>query len=248
MGDVADGYLAILGGVADVLRVGAGDVGKLLFEGVDDVAGFVERERGLGEIGDAIGIGHDEFGNFSNVGNNLSDVGSFAQSAFDLVVVAVANKDKRISLLGEFDGFDVDLGDQRARGVDDSQSSALAALANGGRNAVGGIDDALAIWNVVDFMNEDCAFFRQLIDDISVMDNFTADIDGSAEGFQSDLDDVDRAYYASAEASRLEQQDPLWGGGSLGVISVRDGIKQGCGHITQYTNLEILRTAEKEQR
>jgi len=148
-------------------------------------------------------------------------------------------------LLGELDGFNVDLGDERAGGVNDPEAAALAEFADGGRNAVSGVNDALAVGDVVDFMNEDCALFRQLIDDIAVMDDFAADIDGSAEGFKSDLNNIDRAHYASAEASRLEQQDPLLRGGSLGVVSVRDGIKQGCGHITQYTNGRGLKTAKK---
>ena len=60
VGHVAHGNLAVFGGVADVLRVGADDVGKLDLEGVNDVARLVERQRGLGEIGNAIGIGNLE--------------------------------------------------------------------------------------------------------------------------------------------------------------------------------------------
>ena len=40
---------------------------KLDFEGVDNVARLVERKRGLGEVGDAIGIGHLERLNLGNV-------------------------------------------------------------------------------------------------------------------------------------------------------------------------------------
>ena len=98
------------------------------------------------------------------------------------------------------------------------------------------INHPLAVRNVVDLMNKDRALFRQLVDDIAVMDDFAAHINGSAEGFQSDLHNVDRAHYAGAKASRLQQQDPFLSGGSLGVVSVRDGFEQGCGHITQYTN------------
>ncbi len=67
MGHVADGYLAVLGGVADVLRVGTGDVGKLELEGMDDVAGFVEAQSGLGEVGDPVGIGNLEGFDFLDI-------------------------------------------------------------------------------------------------------------------------------------------------------------------------------------
>jgi hypothetical protein len=35
--------------------------------------------------------------------------------------------------------------------------------------------------------------------------------------------------------------------GSPGVVSVRDGFKQDCGHITQYTNQLMVKTAKKSQ-
>jgi len=87
----------------------------------------------------------------------LGNVGSFAESSFDLIVVAVANQDERISLLGKLDGLDVYLGDQRASSVNDPEAAALAAFSNGGRDAMGGVDDTLAVGDVVYFMNENCA-------------------------------------------------------------------------------------------
>ena len=48
--------LAIFGGVADVLRVRAFDVGELSPQRFDDVFSLVEAERCLRQISDAIGI------------------------------------------------------------------------------------------------------------------------------------------------------------------------------------------------
>ena len=67
MGHVAHGNLAIFGGVTDVLRVRSDDMGKFDLEGVDDVARLVEREGGLGQIGDTVGVGKFERLNFGNV-------------------------------------------------------------------------------------------------------------------------------------------------------------------------------------
>ena len=75
-------------------------------------------------------------------------------------MVAVADEHQRIALLGEFDGLNMDLGDQRAGGVDDLETAAFAALADRRRNAVGRVNDALAIGDVVDFVDEDRALFR----------------------------------------------------------------------------------------
>ena len=145
----------------------------------------------------------------------------FAQRAFDLVVVAMADQHQRVALLGKLDRLDVDLGHQRAGGVNHLQAAALAALAHRGRNAVGRVDDALAVGHVVDFMDKNRALFRQLIHNIAVMDNLAAHVDGRAKGFQSDLDNVDRAHHAGAKAARLEQQHPLsdWGKSRRGYRS-----------------------------
>jgi hypothetical protein len=77
------------------------------------------------------------------------------------------------------------------------------------------------------------------------MHNLASYIDGRAKGFQSDLHNIDRAHHSGAEASRLQQQNPFLTGGSPGVVSVRDGIKQRCGHITQYTNASTEGTEDK---
>jgi hypothetical protein len=80
------------------------------------------------------------------------------------------------------------------------------------------------------------------------MHNLAAHVNGRAEGFQGDLYNIDRAHHSGAKASRLEQQDPFLTGGSLGVVSVRDGIKQRCGHISQYTKASTEGTADKRYK
>jgi hypothetical protein len=47
------------------------------------------------------------------------------------------------------------------------------------------------------------------------MDNFAADVDGRAEGVESNLDDVDSADYSGAEPSWFEQQHTLFTRGSV---------------------------------
>src|ERR1019366_10345193 len=93
-------------------------------------------------------------------------------------------------------------------------------------------------------MNKNSAFLSQLVHNIAVMYDFPADINWSAEGFQCDLDDIDRAHNACAKAARLEQQHPLLTRGSLGDVSVRDGIEDSNGHISKYTN-ECIEGIEK---
>ena len=126
----------------------------------------------------------------------------------------MADEHQRIALLGKLDGLDVDLGDQRAGGVDDLEIAAFAAARGPRAKRHGRVDDALAVGHVVDFVDEDRALFRQLIHNIAVMDDFAAHINGRAEGFKGDLDDVDGAHHAGAKTARLEQQNPLLARGS----------------------------------
>ena len=210
-------------------------LGNLIFERVDDVARLIQAQRGLGQVGDMVRVRHLERVDFLGAGNHLGDVRSFAQRAFDLVMVAMADEDQRIALLGELYGLDVDLGDQRTGGVDHLEAAALAALPHGRRNAVGRVDDPLAVGHVVDLVDEDRALFRQLVHHIAVMDDFAAHVDGGSEGLQGDFDDVDGAHHARAKAARLEQEDALLTGGSFAGITVGDGIKGSRSHYSIIT-------------
>ena len=140
-------------------------------------------------------------------------------------MVAMADEHQRVALPGKLDGLNVYLRHQRTSGVNDPEIAALAALAHRRRYAVGRVNDTLAIGNVVDLMDKDRALLCQLIHNVAVMHNLPPHIDGRAEGFESDLDNVDRADNAGAKASRLEQQDPFLTWGSPGVVTVRDGFK-----------------------
>jgi hypothetical protein len=109
-------------------------------------------------------------------------------------------------------------------------------LAHRRRNAVRGVDHALAIRNFVDLMHEDRALFRQLVHNKAVMHDLPAHIDGRAKGVEGDLDNVDGAHHAGAKAARLEQQNTLLAGGLIGAAKV--GIV--------YVKIKVLREQGKE--
>ena len=94
---VADGFLTILGRVADVVLGGIGDVGELFPERGDHDVGVVDAERGLGQIGDLVRVGDGEpldvLGGFDQ--DHL--VGSLAHGADDFVVSLVADQDDGVS-------------------------------------------------------------------------------------------------------------------------------------------------------
>ena len=162
----------------------------------------------------------------------MRHVGSFAQRALNLVVIAMADQHQRITLLGELDRLDVDLGDQRAGCVDDPQSAPFAALAHSRRNTVGGVNYTLTIRHVVDLVNKNGALFGQFVHNIAVVDDFAANVNRRAESLKRDLDDVDGTNNAGAKAARFEQKDPLLIGRCFALGAIGDRIKRSCSHTT----------------
>ena len=110
---------------------------------------------------------------------------------------------------------------------------------------MGAVDDALAVRNVIDLVDKDRAFFRQLVHNIAVMNDFTANIDWRAEGFESDFNDIDGTHHAGTKPSWFEQQNLLFTHGGVGRAVMRDGFNGNSSHISKYTNGRVKGTGEK---
>jgi len=123
----------------------------------------------------------------------------------------VADEDQRITFFGELNCFDVDLGDEGARSVDDAKAAVFAGLADFGGNAVGAVDDALAGGDFVHGVDENGAFALELLYHEAVVDDLFTDIDGRAEGLKGDSNDIDGADHAGAEAAGLQQEQVFLG-------------------------------------
>ena len=87
-----------------------------------------------------LGIGHLEVFDLLGMGDHEHPLGRLAHGAHHLVVVGVADEDDRVALARVADRFEVDLGHQRARGVDHAQAAPLGLLAHRRRDAVGAED------------------------------------------------------------------------------------------------------------
>src|SRR5690606_26251123 len=111
--------------------------------------------------------------------------------------------------------LDVHLGDQRAGGVEYLQAARLGFLAHGLGHAMGREHDDGAGGSLVELVDEDGALGAQVFDDVAVVDDFMAHVDGRAVQFERALDDVDGAVDAGTEAARLGQHDLGVGGGDV---------------------------------
>jgi hypothetical protein len=91
-GHLLDRRLAIGGGVADVVGAGTDDRREALAQAVDDRARLVDRQRGLRDVGELLGIGDLERVDVG-LGLHQHDVlGRLAHRALDLLVAVVADE------------------------------------------------------------------------------------------------------------------------------------------------------------
>ena len=105
-------------------------------------------------------------------------------------------------------GLAVDLGHQRAGGVELEEVARLRRRRHRFGDAVGGEDHRLVgRGNLVELLDEDRALGLEALDDIAVVHDLVADIDRRAVLSQRQLDDLDGAVDAGAEAARAAEED-----------------------------------------
>jgi hypothetical protein len=108
----------------------------------------------------------------------------------------------------------VDLGHQRAGGVDRVQPAAVGVGVDGGRHAVGAEDGDGALGDrVVELLDEDRPALAQLLDDVLVVHDLLAHVDRRTMQVERVLDRLHGAVDAGAIAARRRQQELLGGGG-----------------------------------
>ena len=181
--------------------------GNFSFRRGDDRAGLIDREGGLGDVGDPVGVVDLEV---VDIGLGLDQDGLLRRLAgrpLDLLVALVADQDDRVALGGELAGLDVDLGDQRAGRVDRAQPALLRVLVDAGRDAVGGEDDHLALGDLGLLLDEDRPALLELVHDVLVVDDLLAHVDGLAVEVERVLDRLHGAIDARAIAARRRKQD-----------------------------------------
>ncbi len=117
-------------------------------------------------------------------------------------MAGVADEEDVAPFLDQALGLAMDLGDERAGGVDIGQPAALRLGWHGLRDAVGGEDDRAIVRHFVQLVDEDRAHALEPFDDEAVVDDLVAHVDGCAETLERELDDLDGAIDAGAESAR----------------------------------------------
>ena len=213
---LADGHLAVGRGVTDVVGLRARDVREALAQPADDAVGLVHAEGRLRQVGDALGVVELERVDVL-LGLDEDEVaGRLAHRALDLLVALVADQHDRVALGGELLRLDVHLGHERAGGVDRLQPARLGVRVHRRRDAVRGEDHGLALGHLGLLLDEDRAALAQLLDDVLVVDDLLAHVDGRAVQLERALDRLDGTVDARAVAARGSEQQPIGGRGHRG--------------------------------
>ena len=167
----------------------------------------------------SLGIGHLERGDLVGGFDQDDALRRLAGRPFDLLVAVVADHHDRVAVGGEAAGGDVDLGHQRAGGVDRAQAARGGVLVHRRGDAVGGEDDDRALGHLGLLLDEDRAALGQLLDHVLVVDDLLAHVDRGAVQLERALDRLHGAVDAGAVAARGGQQDALGsrGGGGGGM-------------------------------
>jgi hypothetical protein len=169
----------------------------------DDVGGVVDRQRGLRDEGELVGVAHlerrDVLDGFDQ--QHLA-LGQLAHGADGLGVAGMADHDHLQAVLVVPLGLDMDLADQRAGGVDKSISrraaSAGTALGTPWAEKITGRSSGHSSSS----STKTAPLARRSVDHEAVVHDLVAHIDGRAPFLERHLDDLDRAVDAGAEAAR----------------------------------------------
>ena len=99
----------------------------------------------------------------------------------------------------------VDLGDERAGGVEEFEAAFLGLRRHRLGHSVGGEDDRHSVRHLVELGHEHRALGLEAVDDELVVDDLVADVDRSPVALQRQLDDPDRPVDSGAEAARARR-------------------------------------------
>ena len=180
------------------------------------------------------------------MGDHEHAVGRFAHRSHHLVVVGVPHQDDRVALARVADGLQVHLGHEGARGVDHPQAPPLRLVAHRRRDAVGAEDHGGVVRHLVQLVHEVGALGAQRLHDVPVVDDLLAHVHRRRADLQGQLDDVDGAVHARAEAAGAGKDDVLeqrYGRHAFSWVEVRTdaSIPEGRGRAQIVGSMETFR-------
>ena len=193
-------------------------------KGGDDIGGVIDAERGLSDIGQTSLITHGDTGHIvGRFDQQHIAIGQLAHGADRFGVACVADHDDLQACIGMALRLDMDLGDQRAGGIDIDHIARLRRRGHGFRHAMGGKDHRTVVGAFRQFLDKDRALVAQPVDDEFIVHDLMAHIDWGAPFLEGHLNDLDRPVHARAESARRGEVE---GQGRVGHAKSPNGLAQ----------------------
>ena len=197
--------LAVLCRIADIPDVRALNICKTLLKGRDDVLGVVHAQGGLGDVGHRGVRRQRQSRHIVDVLDQQHRAGNLAHGSLDLGMAGMADQDQGPALGHIALALVVDLGDQRAGGIEHRQAARGGLFLDAAGHAMGAEHGDRLRRNFRQILDEDRALVLQAFDHVFVVHDLVAHIDRRAVFLQRALHDLDRAHDARAKAARLRQ-------------------------------------------
>ena len=158
-------------------------------------------------VGELLGVAHLQPRHVLDGLHQVHLAGDLADRALDLGVAGMADQDDLAPANRVAPAFGMNLGDQRAGGVDHRQPALGRLLLHPFRHAVGAEHRHRAGRDFVELVDEHRPAGAQVLDHVPVVHDLVTDIDRRPVFLERALDDLDRPLHAGAEPARLGQND-----------------------------------------
>ncbi len=144
-------------------------------------------------------------GDLIDVLDQQDRAGNLAHGALDLGMAGMADQDQRAALGDVPLALIVDLGDQRAGGIEHRKPAGSGFFLDAAGHAVGAEHGHGAGRNLGEVLDEDRAFVLQALDHVFVMHDLVPDIDRRAVLLKRAFHDFDGAHDTGAKAAGLRE-------------------------------------------
>jgi hypothetical protein len=183
------------------------DLGEAPSQHADDLGGLVDGECRLRDVGDPCACRQQQRLGLGDVLHEHGRLGRLAHRADDLLVPRMADQDDGVPVGRIAPGLDVHLRHERAGRIDHVVVEPGGGGVHRRRDAVRREHDRRALRRLGLGVDEDRAPRFQLADDMDVVDDLLADVDGRAVVLEGELDRLDGALDAGAVAAGRGEED-----------------------------------------
>ena len=185
------------------------DLGKAALQRIDDVAGILDRQCRLGQIGELVCVaGRQSVGLGDSLDEGDCTLWQLPHRAHDFGVTPMSDQDDSEPLGVAPLCLYMHFADERAGGIDLEEMALARRFGNRLGHPVGREHDRPVVFrDFVELVDEDRCLALQLVDHEFVVNDLVAHIDRPAIPFERSLDDFDGAHHPSTKSTRRGHQD-----------------------------------------